>query len=102
MSLGFESSAFRMTNKNQKPLKSSQISRKQLITIIAKLRGTLYSVQGQISPSSIDCQADIDAGLAVSSFDVSETDLDDGRFASLPTALEEAGREALALSFNKK
>lgn len=82
---------------------SADLSRKELIAIIAKIRGCLYSVKNGITdndPQTI--QEEVAVALALSSFNVSDMDLVNDRFAPIPEPLLDAEYRAFAAALGVK
>lgn len=74
-------------------MKSSDLSRAQLVSVIAHLRGSIYSIRGialHDPKSTAEILSDTQEAIAVSTFDVSLDDLVEGSFADLPSELMEA------------
>lgn len=91
-------------------MKSENLDRKQLITIIAMLRGHLSQMRndfddvcdGFLESEAIDSfNVEMDQAMAVSDFVVSESDLESEHFAKLPDALLEQVTEARKKQQNK-
>lgn len=68
-----------------KKIKSSEFSRKQLIALIANLRGSLFTIQNNINDKLLDeIREEVEYALVMSAIELQDQDLENKWFPSLP------------------
>lgn len=68
-----------------KKIKSNDFTRKQLITLIANIRGSLFCIQNDLKDKSFEeASKEVEYALVMTSFDLSPEDTEKFGFSSLP------------------